>query len=454
MDAGPELISSAHPSLIAQLNSSKCNERNSPASILIVGSGEFGLTTALFLALSPLYTSTEITVLDRLPFPAVDGSSIDSSRIVRTDYSSPAYVALCNSAQKVWRGLDASHPLHGIGDEGRYTELGLVLTANEGEEGVSYVDSSYRTVSTVLPELNLELLPTREDVQRACKLGGGGTGVRGYANWSSGWADAEKAMIFLRERVAATGRVRFQTGEAASLNHDPTGRVTGVLTSAGEELHAALTILATGAWTPSLLDLSGRSIATGQVLGYLPVTLAEAQRLEAMPVVFNLSTGIFFIYHQADKVLKVARHASGYLHPQTTRDGREGVSTPLTGIEIPEDAQREFYAALKEILPDLPEDRKMEKTRMCWYNDTATGDFIVSNHPTKPGLFLATGGSGHAFKFLPVLGEHIVAILSGSADAGYKDLWAWPEAADKVVNKDGSRAGGDGGEHLLLCPAT
>lgn len=51
-----------------------------PSSILIVGSGVFGLTTALSLARSPYYAKSSITVVDRSEFPAEDGSSIDTSR--------------------------------------------------------------------------------------------------------------------------------------------------------------------------------------------------------------------------------------------------------------------------------------------------------------------------------------------------------------------------------------
>jgi len=38
-----------------------------------------------------------------------------------------------------------------------------------------------------------------------------------------------------------------------------------------------------------------------------------------------------------------------------------------------------------------------------------TGDFIVSYHPEHEGLFLATGGSGHGFKFFtPSLDTNIM----------------------------------------------
>jgi hypothetical protein len=49
-----------------------------PSSILIVGSGAFGLSTAWSLCRNPLYKNTSITVVDRQPFPTPDGSSVSS----------------------------------------------------------------------------------------------------------------------------------------------------------------------------------------------------------------------------------------------------------------------------------------------------------------------------------------------------------------------------------------
>lgn len=52
-----------------------------PSSVIIVGSGVFGLGTAHALATRDEFKNTSITVLERVDFPAPDGSSIDSSRI-------------------------------------------------------------------------------------------------------------------------------------------------------------------------------------------------------------------------------------------------------------------------------------------------------------------------------------------------------------------------------------
>ncbi|KAI4286494.1 MAG: hypothetical protein L6R35_004249, partial [Caloplaca aegaea] len=99
-----------------------------------------------------------------------------------------------------------------------------------------------------------------------------------------------------------TSRLILERGQAKQLLFSPSDpdtntsikpSVTGVVLCDFSQLEADLTILATGAWTPSLLDLQGRLQATGQVVAYLPLTAAEAQELQALPVLLNLSTGYF-----------------------------------------------------------------------------------------------------------------------------------------------------------------
>jgi glycine/D-amino acid oxidase-like deaminating enzyme len=66
-----------------------------PESILIVGSGLFGLSTAWSLTKRPFFDRTAITVVDDAngQFPPEDAASVDSSRIVRADYADQGQTA-------------------------------------------------------------------------------------------------------------------------------------------------------------------------------------------------------------------------------------------------------------------------------------------------------------------------------------------------------------------------
>lgn len=472
-----------------------------PSSILIIGSGVFGLSTAYALARRDVFSRTSITVVDRAAgdssncdpvFPARDASSIDSSRIIRSDYADPAYTALAAEAQKQWRKSDCPDDL---GAEGRYTESGLVLVADDipsqspaqsppaekgappaqqqkaKKNGLGYVRASWENVVALSahdPELasRIRELPDAAAIRDAVGTGGS-SGSWGYLNGCAGWADAEKSMSWLYERVLRTGRVEFIKGAVTSLVHgDRT--VTGAMLSDGRTLSADLVVLATGAWTASLLDLSGQATATGQVLAYMDISEEEEQQLAKMPTLLNLTTGLFII-PPSNRVLKIARHAYGYLNPTDlatapllppsdtpVSDEARTISYPLTAasdpaLSIPNEGAAALRQALREMIP-LPalHDRPFSSTRLCWYTDTAAGDFIISYHPHYEGLFVATGGSGHGFKFLPVLGDKIVDSIEGRCPAEFRDKWAWKgttqvrSAWDPVATEDGSRGGEPG----------
>ncbi|KAI0477278.1 FAD dependent oxidoreductase [Xylariaceae sp. FL0804] len=461
-----------------------------PSSILIIGAGVFGLSTALALARRPEFAGVgRLTVLDRSPepgvFPARDAASVDSSRIVRADYADAAYSELASEALARWRETGSGSSA--LGAEGRYSESGLLLAADDvaGDgastrpdgkpTGLGYVKSSWVNALALAqaegrPLSSVKLLPTRETIARYCEStvgGGAGWADWGYLNECAGWADAEACMAWLYDQVVATGRVEFVNGTAARLltttTTDDGPRVTGaVLRGGGEDgdegrvLSADLVIVAAGAWTPSLVDLSAQAVATGQVLGYLRLTADEERRLRDMPVLLNLTSGCFAIPPRGG-VLKVARHAYGYLNPvpaapaalgadggraPSGASGASGasagqkrtVSQPYThlddpDLEVPAEGLADLRAALRRMIPwPSLADRPFSHTRLCWYTDTPTGDWIVDYHPAflaSRSLFVATGGSGHAFKFLPVLGDRVADCLVGRCPPQFRDKWRW-----------------------------
>ena len=56
-----------------------------PNTVIIIGAGVFGLSTAL--AVARRYPATKVTVIDRYKPPVQDGTSVDTSRILRPGQS-------------------------------------------------------------------------------------------------------------------------------------------------------------------------------------------------------------------------------------------------------------------------------------------------------------------------------------------------------------------------------
>jgi sarcosine oxidase/L-pipecolate oxidase len=61
----------------------------------------------------------------------------------------------------------------------------------------------------------------------------------------------------------------------------------------------------------------------------------------------------------------------------------------------------------------------------CRDTITPNQDFVVCPHPHCRNLFIATGGSFHAWKFLPIIGKYVVQMLDGSLDPDISSKWAW-----------------------------
>ncbi|KAB8067183.1 FAD dependent oxidoreductase [Aspergillus leporis] len=414
-----------------------------PPNILIVGGGVFGLSTAL--SLSRRHPSSQVTVLESSPtIPNPHGSSVDASRIVRADYSHPVYAKLADEAIERWRNTE-----WGAADN-RFIQSGLLLVYPEGNtNGKEYAAKSYANVKQFEGN-KVELLNSKKEVIRVAPAYGEELQVAGgYVNWGSGWSDAEAGVRYVKSLLDKEGKVSFKTGSVKNLLFaaGPERKVTGVALEGGTSLTADLVVLATGAWTGKLVDLRGRATSTGQAVAFLRISNEEQRRLENMPTILNFATG-FFIIPPRKNLLKIARHAYGYVNPkQVPVPGVEGatmeVSLPETGVPVPLEGEEALRMALGQLLPSLA-DRPFVDTRVCWYTDTPEGHFIITYHPDHPNLFLATGGSGHGYKFLPVLGDKIVDALEGKLAPELRDLWKWPAAVEGEFEGDGSRSGQQG----------
>jgi sarcosine oxidase/L-pipecolate oxidase len=124
---------------------------------------------------------------------------------------------------------------------------------------------------------------------------------------------------------------------------------------------------------------------------------------------------------------------------------------------MPYEADQLFRRGLRDLVPgEGIELRPWKDARVCWYSDTKDADWLVDWHGGGwENLFIATGDSGHAFKFLPVLGDKVVDVMLGKGgELGKK--WRWKEIEDQsvgrvvdgkfqgLITEDGSRGGRPG----------
>lgn len=66
---------------------------------------------------------------------------------------------------------------------------------------------------------------------------------------------------------------------------------------------------------------------------------------------------------------------------------------------------------------------------------TPNQDWVIDHHPHCQNLFIAGGGSFHAWKFLPVIGEVITQRLLGQLDENRSVKWAWDRTNSGAANE-------------------
>jgi sarcosine oxidase / L-pipecolate oxidase len=363
-------------------------------SVLIVGAGVFGLSTALALKERGF---SDITVIDRYNPPVPDGSSNDISRIIRPDYVDQFYGRMAKEAIQSWRSSSLYRP--------HYHETGFLMSSETPNDPYLAKNMDNLRLQGQSPR-NFE---SNADIKQTFPgLAAMQSSLTGYLNPNAGWADAAGAVRAVATRLSELG-VSFITGPRGTMQSliidDKSNRVTGVHVRAGSPIYASKVILATGAWTSRYLDLDYAIVGSAQPLGFIQLSSEESRQLADIPVMINTTSGVFFFPPSPDNELKVAYHGHGFEIEHEIPGERVGsrarvVSTPQQDANnaasgyLPEDADAYLRKGLRQFLPRNIADRPWMRGRLCWYTETPTADFIADYHHSLDGLFIATGGSG------------------------------------------------------------
>lgn len=408
--------------------------------IVIVGAGIFGLSTAI--ALARRYPDRAIHVIDRFEPPVPDGSSVDTTRCIRFDYKDETYCRLAHESMSLIKAdPDISKLFHQQGmtfvydgnhDIWEDIYINSKMSAekvNEGEEGMmAYYDSA----EEVFQSIHGNSTSIKEN-----ELGRSKRWNKGYTNFANGFIDASASMKAYYERAKKIRNVSFKFEEVEKIDYfRNANKAKGVVLKSGETISADLVIVAAGAWSCKLVNLANVSKSSAIEVGWIKVTPTMERKWQKMPITTNLSTGIN-IFPPYNGEIKVLRRSAGYKNtvtvssPDPLSKGKQEISYPRTITDnpndwIPEEAETAIRDNLKEMMPSLctlPFDR----TKLCWLTQTATSNFIIDFYPGARNVLLATGGSAHAWKFVPIIGDKIVDFMEGNLDPELAQKWCWKE---------------------------
>ncbi|KAG9514761.1 fructosyl amine:oxygen oxidoreductase-like protein, partial [Aureobasidium melanogenum] len=397
------------------------------STILIVGAGTWGISTALHLKRRGY---KHVTLLDPYPVPSPISAGNDVNKILELGTfaagaeSDERFVAntLINEATKGWLEDPVFKPY--------FHETGCIIAATSAA-GRAHMNSA----SGPSEDAGWLPLKTKEDFQATMPTGVLTGDFPGWEGWwmkkGSGWIHARKSMESAAREAERLGAI-FITGEekgkVESLIFE-NGDVKGAKTLDGVEHRADRTILCAGANAGIIFDMKNQLRPTAWTLAHIKMTKEELQLFKNLPVLFNIERGFFMEPDEDKGELKMCDEHPGYCNWTVDPQNSQRSSVPFAKHQIPKEAEERARGFLRETMPHLA-DRPFSFARICWCADTPNRAFLISKHPEYPSLVLGCGASGHGFCHIPVIGGFITDAMEDKLEPRMKHSFRWrPETA-------------------------
>ena len=393
-------------------------------SVAIVGAGIFGVTAAIALHRRG-YT---VSLFDPGPLPHPLAASTDISKSIGADYGSDEdYTALAERALEGWLQWNAVWP------EPLFHETGAAYVCQSPMAPGGFEYESYQMLLSrghAVERLNATEIHRRFPAWNADLY------VDGYFNAASGYGESGKAVAHLIAEAQSAG-VKLFTGHKFTRLHEAGSRVAGIVNNENEVFPADWVVVAAGSWTPHALPFMAEYLrSVGQPVFHLKPVDPRLYQPDFFPMFGAdlVKTGYYGFPVNRAGVIKIAHHGVGrQLHPESP----ERVVTPQDVAEL-----REFLHGTFPGLADVP----IVYTRLCLYCDTYDEHFWIARDPQREGLVVASGDSGHGFKFAPLLGDIIADALEGAPNPILRKF-RWRPELQPVRGEEALRRIGDQARH-------
>lgn len=383
----------AASSALTSVSFARARTRGGALDIVVVGAGVFGAWTAWNLQRK----GHKVVLLDAWGAAHSRASSGGETRLIRTEYAGNAfYTRWAWESLAEWQALSQRHesPLfHPVGALYLYPADVPKIDASisiQRELGIPIEKLTAAEMAKRWPQINFDRIAV------------------GVLQPTMGALMARRSVqTLVGEFVKAGGRFRqFAVDPPRSDN----ARLNAISGTGGATVNADRFIFACGPWLPNLFPgaVGARITPTRQdVFFFAP--LAGDRRFDGthLPAWVDLSTADFH-YGFPDiesRGFKIALDAHGPKIDPDSNDRR-----------ITDQALTDVRAYLARRFPDLAQ-RPLAESRVCQYENTGNGEFLIDRHPQWENVWLVGGGSGHGFKHGPAVGRYVANLALGEGNA-------------------------------------
>lgn len=356
--------------------------------IAVVGAGVFGSWTAHWLQSAGL----NVALIDGYGAANSRSSSGGESRIIRMGYGAEEiYTRWSHRSLGLWKQLFAE-----TGKPELFQPTGVLWMARENDPYSIATRKTLQTVGIEFEELHRDKLERRYPQINF-----------GDVSWAiyepaSGALLARRAVQTVVENFARKGgNVLVES----ILSPEGSGKLTAIKTGSGEQIFADRFVFACGTWLPKLFPdlLKGKIHPTRQEVFFFGASAGNKNFAPPlMPTWIDFGAEFYGLPDLENRGFKVALDRHGV---EIDPDCAERIITPALLDEV-----RAFLAERFPAMKNAP----LIESRVCQYENTSNGNFLIDRHHGFENVWLVGGGSGHGFKHGPALGEYVAEkIISG-----------------------------------------
>lgn len=357
--------------------------------VAVIGAGVFGAWTAWHLG----RRGKRVLLADAYGPGNARASSAGESRIIRMGYGpDELYTRWSVMSLAMWKEFFA-----GVGER-LFRETGVLWLAGKDDVREQQTAETLRRCGVAFEELK-----PAELQRRYPQIGLDGI-TKGLLEPHSGVLMARRAVAGVVEDAVRSG-VHYRVAHIAEPHG--AGAIGAVKASSGERIEASTFVFACGAWLGKIFPdvLGSRIFPSRQEVFFFGVPPGDARFAPpALPTWLFQEDEIYGMPDLESRGLKIAvdRHGER-VDPDT--------QSRLASAKGAEEARR----FVEQRFPGLRGAPILE-TRVCQYENTWNGDFLIDRHPEMENVWFVGGGSGHGFKHGPAVGEYVTGRILGDAE--------------------------------------